>query len=441
MKANIKRIICFLLFCSLLVGIGKLFRYLLVDDTASYTRITFHEMYEQDNIDVLFVGSSHCDRSFIPEIFDEKLGLNTFNGGTSAQHLDSSYLVIKEAAKYNDIKHIYLELYFSLASHTYKDRTELTQFYIIADYLRPSIDKTLYLLNVSSKEYYPNNFILARRNWTKFFDADYVKNLLAKKSTDTYKNYEYISNGTSWYHGKGYLANSESEAIKDWNYFAEHKPNTSSLGDVSQDWVDSLEDIIAFCKKKNIQLTLVSAPMSNYQLVRQGDGNYDEYIQTVQNLIEGTDVSYYDFNLCREKYIPNTSALFKDAGHMNYYGAKLFSNLFADFINGEIPESELFWDSYAEKLAHLEPTVFGISYYDSQTDSDEPIRHCEIIATPNTDLEYKITLSPAEGEPYQLQDFSDNRFFALRPDEHGTITIMYRQHNSSGEITTCNIAY
>ena len=441
MKAKIKRIICFLLFCSLLVGMGKFFRYLLVDDTASYTRITFHEMYEQDNIDVLFVGSSHCDRSFIPEIFDEKLGLNTFNGGTSAQHLDGSYLVIKEAAKYNDIKQIYLEVYFSLARHTYKDRTELTQFYIIADYLRPSIDKTLYLLSVSSKEYYPNNFILARRNWTKFFDADYVKDLMIKKHTDAYKNYEYISTNASWYNGKGYIANNESDAIKDWNYFDERQPNTASLGDVSQDWINSLEDIIAFCEKENIQLTLVSAPMSNYHLVRQGNGNYDEYITAVQNLIAGTDVRYYDFNLCKETYIPNTSTMFKDAGHMNYYGAKLFSNLFADFLNGEITESELFWDSYAEKLAHLEPTVFGISYYDSQTGDNEPIRHCEIMATPDMNLEYEILLSPAEGEPYQLQDFSDNRFFTLQPDEHGTITVMYRQSSSPDEITTCNITY
>ncbi len=441
MKAKMKHIICFLLFCGLLVGTGKFFRYLLVDDTASYTRITFHEMYEQDNIDVLFVGSSHCDQSFIPDIFDEKLGLNTFNGGTSAQHPDGSYLVIKEAAKYNEIKQIYLELYFGLARHNYKDRTELTQFYIIADYLRPSIDKTLYLLSISPKEYYSNNFILARRYWTKFFDADYVKDVLIKKNTNAYKNYEYISNGTSWYYGKGYLANSEKDAVRDWNFFDMRNPSTASLGDVSQDWVDSLEDIISFCEKKNIQLTLVSAPMSNYHLVRQGNGNYDKYITTVQNLIAGTDVRYYDFNLCKETYIPNSSELFKDAGHMNYTGAKLFSTLFADFLNGEIPENELFWDSYVEKLAHLEPTVFGVSYYDSQTDNDEALRHCEVIATPDMNLEYEIILSPAEGEPYKLQDFSANRFFTLQPDEHGTVTVTYRPSSSPKETATCNITY
>lgn len=439
MKVKIKRIICFLLFCSLLVGTGKLLRYLLVDDTSSYTRVTFHEMYEQDNIDILFVGSSHCYRSFIPELLDEKLGCNTFNGGTSAQTLDGSYMIIKEAAKYNDIDHIYLELYYNISDSIYKERTELTQTYIIADYLRPSLDKICYLLNASSKKYYSNSFILARRNWTRFFDADAVRELLIRKNTDAYKNYkyDYITRDNEWYCGKGYVAN--NEVIEDGDYFAEHEPAASSIVDVSQDWIDSLEDIIAFCGKKNISLTLVAAPMSNYQLVRQGD--YDEYIETVKNVIAGTNIRYYDFNLCKETYIPNTSTLFKDGSHLNCYGAELFSNLFADFVNGNISEDELFWNSYAEKLSHLEPTVFGVNYYDSQDDNGEVTRHCEIISTPNDDLEYEILLSPSEGESCKVQEYSANKLFTVAPDDHGTITITYRLHDLPNETRTCNISY
>ena len=118
MKKNVKRVVACLLFCVMFIGCGEFFRYILIDDTGSYTRITFHEMYEQENIDVLFVGSSHCYRSFIPEIFDDELGIASFNGGTSSQNLDGSYMVIKEAARYNDIKHVYLELYYNCAFDT-----------------------------------------------------------------------------------------------------------------------------------------------------------------------------------------------------------------------------------------------------------------------------------------------------------------------------------
>lgn len=439
MKTIVKRVICVLLFCSLLVGTGKLLRYLLVDDTSSYTRVTFHEMYEQDNIDTLFVGSSHCYRSFIPEILDEKLECNTFNGGTSAQNLDGSYMIIKEAAKYNDIDHVYLEMYFNVSRAVYKNRSELTQTYIIADYMRPSFDKLCYLLNASSKEYYSNSFILARRNWTRFFDSDAVKDLLIRKNSDIYKNYkyDYITRENEWYGGKGYVAN--NEVIEGDGYFTECEPGDSSLGDVSRDWIDSLEDIISFCRKNNIALTLVTAPMSNYQLLSHGD--YDKYINTVENVIAGTDIRYYDFNLCKEAYIPNTSALFKDGSHLNCYGAELFSNLFADFVNGNIAEEELFWNSYAEKLSHLEPTVFGVSYYDSQDENGEATRNCEIIVAPNDTLEYEILLSPSEGEPYKVQDYSANRLFTVTPDEHGTITITYHLRDFPDETKICRIFY
>ena len=439
MRKKVKYAVASILFCILLTGCGKFFRYILVDDTASYTRITFHEMYEQENIDVLFVGSSHCYRNFIPEILDEELEVNTFNGGTALQDLDGSYMVIKEAARHHDIKHIYLELYYLMAFHTYKTRTDMTQTYIISDYLNPSLDKVQYLLNASTKDHYPNSLILARRNWSMLFDADYVKNLIIKKGTDAYKNYEYtyVTGESEWYAGKGYVAN--KKIIEDWNYFSTKGWSTIDLDNISQDWFYSLEDIITFCDKNGISLTLISAPMSNYMLA--GVGNYDEYVKMVQSTIEGTNVNYYDFNLCKEEYFPSTSSLFIDADHLNCYGAETFSYLFADFINGKIGENELFYGSYEEKLRNLQPAVFGISYNDVKNDNEEQIRNCRIVSTGNDGLEYEISLTPTEGEPYKVQDFSDNGLFTIDPDTHGIITIAYRLSSFPDEVWTVSISY
>lgn len=439
MKNRIKRIIAFLLFCVTLIGCGKLFRYILIDDTASYTRVTFHEMYEQDNIDILFVGSSHCYRSFIPEIFDKELGKNTFNVGTSSQSLDGSYMVIKEAARYHDIEHIYLELYYNCAFENYKNRTDMIQTYIISDYLRPSLDKARYLLDASPKDYYPNSFILARRNWPKFFDADYVKNVILKKQSDAYRKYDYtyISGELEWYAGKGYAAN--KSVIEDWNYFSTGGWSKINLDKISEDWLYYLQQIISFCKKRDIPLTLVSAPMPNYLLA--GTENYDEYVELVRSTIKETNVGYYDFNLCKEEYFPNTSTLFKDVDHLNCYGAEIFSRLFAEFIKGKIMDDELFYDSYAKKLDNLEPTVFGISYHDDVKKNGEPVRNCKIVSTRNNDLQYEISLSPTEGMSYKIQNFSNNSFFTIAQEQHGVITIAYRLNNSQNKVWTVDISY
>lgn len=440
MKKKMRLIAASLFFCIMFIGCGEFFRYILIDDTTSYTRITFHEMYEQDDIDVLFVGSSHCYRSFVPEIFDEKLGVNTFNCGSSDQQIDGSYMIIKEVARYYNVKHIYLELYYAIALGVSRnERTNLTSAYIISDYLRPSWDKVQYLLNASTKDYYPNSFILARRNWSKFFDADYIKDLIIKKRTDAYKNYEYeyVTRDSEWYVGKGYVANNET--IEDWNYFSARGGSNIDISKISEDWVHTLEDIITFCDERDISLTLVVAPVPDYMLA--SIENYDEYIEFIKNIIAGTNVNYYDFNLCKEQYFPSTSSLFQDDNHLNCYGAEEFSYLLADFINGEISEKELFYESYSEKLENLEPTVFGISYCNNKNDDGEQFRYCKIVSNENANLEYEIILSPEGGKTYKIQDFSDNRFFTIEPDEHGVLTIAYRVIDTPDEIWTTQISY
>ncbi|MCI9398205.1 MAG: hypothetical protein HFJ07_00015 [Lachnospiraceae bacterium] len=439
MKKMLRYVAAVIAFCFLFLLCGKFFRYILVDDTSSYTRITFHEMYEQDNIDILFVGSSHCYRTFIPEILDKKLGVNTFNVGTSAQQMDGSFMVIKEAAKYNNIKHIYLEVYYNLAFNAKEDRNLMTQTYIISDYLRPSLDKMIYLLNASSKEHYINSFIPARRNWAKFFNADYVKNLIDKKLTRDYKKYEYtyVTGDTERYAGKGYVEN--KTAIEKWNFFSESGWTKIDINNISSDWLQSLKDIIEFCNKKEIELTLVSAPMPCFNLV--ASENYDEYIAFIQNFISNSNVDYFDFNLCKEEFFPNDSTLFYDISHVNCYGAEKFSNLFADLVNGNISKNELFWDSYADKVDNMEAAVFGISYCNANNEDGGCVKHCKIISSCRDDLEYKIIIKTDEGKTKLIQDYAENKYFNILCDGHGILNILYRSKESPNKTNLIEIAY
>ena len=429
MKNKIKTIASILVFCILIVGCGKLLRYILTNDVGSYTRVTFHEMYEQDNIDILFVGSSHCYRSFIPEILDKELGLNTFNAGTSAQTMDGSLMVIKEAARYNDISHIYLEVYYDGVFDYNLDSAQMTQTYAISDYIKPSLDKIVYLIEASGKEHYFNSFVVARRHWAKLLDLDYMKNIIVKKSADTYKNYGYadITNDTEWYAGKGYVAN--NVVVNDQDFFSTGGWEKINLDNVSDNWLDSLSGIIEFCNKKEIGLTLVAAPMPNFSIT--GVENYDEYIDLINGIIEGTNVDFYDFNLCKEIYFPNTSSLFKDLDHLNCDGAEIFSYCFAKLINGETSPQDMFYSSYSAKLENLEPAVFGVSYHDDTADDGTVLRNCKIVSSDNEGMEYEISIIPNEGESYSVQEYSDEEYFVISPDDKGICVIKYRMHNNT----------
>lgn len=436
---KVKIIVGCVLFFTAFVFIGEVLQYILVDDTNSYTRITFHEMYDQDNIDILFVGSSHCYRSFIPEILDNNVGgLNTFNAGTSSQALDGSYIIIQEAAKRNDLQRIYLELYFNVGFSSYKDRGQLTQTYIISDYLPFSMNRVCYLLNASQKKHYINSFIIARRSWEKIWDMEYIKNLINKKQTDIYREYgyEYVIGDTEWYAGKGFVANNAS--IREWNIFMSAGWEKIPFTQITEDWMESLNDIIEFCSKKDIPLTLISAPMSNYYLASAG--NYDEYVTLVNEIIKDTNVEYIDFNLCREEYIPNRSELFKDIDHLNYEGAKMFSSVFLDYLNGDVSEKELLYTSYKEKLENLEPTVFGIGYHDESRVNGETVRKCKIISS-REGIEYSIQLDYVEGESVAVQNYSGNKEFTILPDDHGVCTIQYRLQENKEEEHVVSIRF
>ncbi|MCI8417908.1 MAG: hypothetical protein HFI33_10535 [Lachnospiraceae bacterium] len=73
----------------------------------------------------------------------------------------------------------------------------------------------------------------------------------------------------------------------------------------------------------------------------------------VNNILKDTNVEYLDFNICKEKYIPNASELFKDVDHLNYEGAQIFSKVFLDYINGVVSKEELFYASFKEKRENL----------------------------------------------------------------------------------------
>lgn len=209
------------------------------------------------------------------------------------------------------------------------------------------------------------------------------------------------------------------------------------FSNISNDWVHTLGDIISFCNTKGISLTLVSAPMSNFYL--SGGGNYDVYIDLVNNIIKDTNVDYLDFNLCKEKYIPNVSELFKDVDHLNYEGAQIFSKVFLDYLNGVVSKEELFYASYEEKIESIAPTVFGIIYQDEQKESGELSRICKIISS--GEMEYAINLKTSDNKYIEVQDFSENDVFSITPESHGACTITYRSLDNKGIEYSVDINY
>lgn len=433
---KIKITISIVAFLLLLLGFNELFHYLLTDDTRSYTRLMMHEMYNQDeNIDVLFLGSSHCYRSLNPAVTDEIWSCNTFNAGSSLQGLDSSYALLVEAHKQYNLQQVYVELYYGVTNEIFHNRTDMTATYLISDYMKPSLNRTRLLLNASTSEYYVNGFILGRRNWEKLFDSNYILDLYARKSTPSYKNYEYIDDisiGDS-YMGKGYCASTMS-MDNDSNY-TEFPPAPISDNYISADCQKYMVKIIEYCEKNDIQLCFFSAPMADFYLDLMG--NYDSYISQVKSIVEPYNVEYYDFNLCSNDYLMIDGFDYMEPQHLNINGSFKFSTVFSQFFTGELDDS-IFYEDFKTKLQTESDALLGYEIItlseDSISDEYEDMNfdfenysYCVLnpLSYQDKNFEFRITDCTENGDVL-IQDWNENVVVYYPCDISGYLNIEAR---------------
>ena len=183
------------LFAAVMIGVTSLMNYLYVDDTDEFSRYMLHELYEQEhNIDRLYIGSSHVFSDINPVILDEINGENNFNLSTGTQQLITSYYLLREADKKHDLRHVYVDLYYDCTVSglgNLHDYAVIPYSWIVLNQMKPSFNKLSYMLHLSGPEYYYLTFFAFTRYKEQLFRPDYVAELVQKKRTKTWKNYEY----------------------------------------------------------------------------------------------------------------------------------------------------------------------------------------------------------------------------------------------------------
>lgn len=425
----IMRITAWIVMTAVFVLTWKILRFIVVDDASSYTRVTMHEFYNQENIDILFMGASHCYQGFNTGITDELLGVNTFNLGSSSQGMDDTYLLLQEADKRYDIKHVYLDLSYSMALKELSDSSRLTKTYILTDYMHPSFRKTFYLLGKTEPGNYPNSFLPARRDWERVFNDETFSQGLKTKFTSDYWNYAYPDNGTERYMGKGYAGS--DEFVADGTLAVNEKKETFDLDMIDAEWLESVKKTIRYCNKNDIDITFISIPVSSYRLMCYGE--YDDYIAYVNELLkeEGSDAEYVDFNLLKEEYWEDTSVIYKDTSHLNKEGAERFTRIFCDWVNGTKTEEELMYESVAEKYAVMPAAFYGIKYK-----REGGKKKATLVMNHPEELSTQVILKPEEGEEQTVKEWGKEQTFIIPKGFTGECRIEVKKDTGENEEST-----
>jgi len=408
------RIVGALVFLLCFFGIEKGLEFVLINDTNEWSRAMFHDFYtREENIDTLFLGSSHVYCGINPAVIAEKTGKSTFNMATPAQPLNGSYYLLKEAVKYHDISHVYLELYFGQSvgeEGHFKEEEQLPRNWRNTNYMKPSFNKLAYMLSMSEPSLAYMTFLPARRYWTDVFEPEKIKETIRQKCSRAYREYE-VENE---------LNGVKETYVKDGFYHSEHKAKGGVLYDIirpepftaasmTAEAEEYLRKILEFCREKQIALTLFSVPVTDYQASLYGE--YDLYVEQVREIAEEYGQTYYDFNLCRKELLDLTDdGLFRDKGHLNVWGAErfsaCFSNVFEGLETGTMTYEQCFYPSYKEKLAEGKQRIFGLLVEKEEKGEKNGYTVTPIHNLRETKIEYFVYTKTAEGAENVLADWT-----------------------------------
>ena len=262
----------------------------------------YHNL-EANTVDMFFIGSSHCFRSFVPSIIDKKLKLNSFNLGSSSQSIFTSYFVLLEALKTQTPKTVVFEVF----NGTFTIEDEFIDLMYNYDYFKSDSVKMEARKSISINE-----------NIEILFPAYRFNHNLSLFLKESGVNADLLE--SSIYSHNGYV---ETDLPAD--YFKPSLKIELQEKQLQPKQIQYFEKIVTLLKSSNIDLVLVTQPIHPQYYKLSKDLNRNAFLD---GLSKKHDLTYIDFNGMGDfKY-----RHYYDAHHLNKTGAEKFSQLVSDSL-------------------------------------------------------------------------------------------------------------
>jgi len=261
-----------------------------------YSIKRFTEIEKFEDVDILFVGSSHTYRAFDPRIF-KKAGIKTFNMGSTSQTPLNTYYLLKRYFEKLNPKLVVFEVCWKVFA---SDGIE--SFYDLSANLTFSVEMLEMALAIKNPH------------------AIHV--LISDKMTNEPIKKVMAENQKKF---RGYISGGYCESFK-------KLPKEDVFGQEFRQVLlpvqfDYLRKIIRFVQKNSkIILVLQPIPKEMMRLII----NRDEISETFKKITAPLGVPYLDFNKTLEL---ETHVDFKDRGHLNAMGVKKFNKAFLEALS------------------------------------------------------------------------------------------------------------
>lgn len=285
---------------------------------------------QKGKLDMLFCGTSIVHNSFQPQVFDEELGVNSFNIASSMQPLSGTYHFLLETLDTNPVETVFLGI---TPAMLLKDSENIDTETGVFDRMTTLKGKINYLIDSCDEQNYTSLLFYSTRNKAKnfsVFDVDNIIENVSYKLSDNYKQNIPPENCNYVYKGyiamdkvfSGTLSSREARrAQKEEEKWAKEKIYKKNR--------KYLDKIIKLCKDREVDLNLVIVPVPNIYLEAM-EGGAELMHNYIGEIAEKEKLDFYDFNYYKYNKEEFTDECFRDYYHMNATGAERFSAKLAE---------------------------------------------------------------------------------------------------------------
>ena len=345
-KMKMKKVICAIIFiCILACLLVVAYRVLSWKDTSGDYLSTTKRLYstEENTMDVVFAGSSHCYCSITPSILWEQYGISGFVMATSGQDRESTYYHIKEVLKTQNPKVIVVEL-GSIAYDGYGVQGNLYRNMLSMKLSKNNVD----LINASVDEKERFNYII---RWP----------IIHTRYSELEK-YDFVANDFSVFgRGEGMnLGIAPQTSDPEISTF-------KGIVEIPQDKKEWIDRLIQLSKDEDFDLVFYLAPF--YMDINQ-KGIYN----AITKYLEKQDISFMDFTQSSTLPELNYATDFVDDAHTNAYGAEKITGYMGRILNANYELEDhrgdadyQVWDQDAAYCKHFiqAPKVKGETDWDT----------------------------------------------------------------------------
>lgn len=297
------------------------------DTTGAYLSST-EQLYatEDELIDLVFMGSSHCYCGINPSVLWDSYGISAFDMAISGQDKNSTYYTLKELLKTQSPKVVCVDMWGAV-------------------FEEHGVESNVYR-NMLSMKTSANSIDLVQSYIEEEQQMDYILRWpIVHTRYRELQEYDFIQNEVSIY-GRGFLTSYHITPVESID---SSTAGSTPISEINRQWVD---DLAQLATEENFTLIMFLAPTALSEENRM-------IINGVEDYLEEKGIPYINFNRLTDELGIDYNRDFTDNTHLNTYGANKVTSYFGEYLTEQFAFEDhrgdadyYLWDQCSEYMNH-----------------------------------------------------------------------------------------